>query len=78
VSKASRTLGVQWVLPGKKRPFTHTTVATSDLIAIFAEEGFTFAGARNAINYDHDALAVLDRFVAEGYGNHLMSDVGVR
>ena len=76
--RRSGDLGVQWYLPGRKRPFASTTVATGALIVLFAEQGFTFAQAHEQINYDAEAKAVLARFVDEGYGDTAMTELGVR
>lgn len=67
--RKNNDLGVQWTMPGKKRPFTTTTVATSDLIVLMAEDGHTVDSAHDAINYDEEAKAVLVKFSEAGYGN---------
>lgn len=67
--RKNNDLGVQWVLPGKKRPFANTTVATNDLIVLMAEDGHTVNSAYEAINYDEEAKAVLAKFAEAGYEN---------
>lgn len=66
--KKKQDLGVQWVMPGKKRPFATTTVATNDLIVLMAGDGHTVKSAHDAINYDDEAKAVLQTFIDNGYG----------
>lgn len=67
--KRQRNLGVDWFIPGSKRSFMSTTQATSDTICLFAEDGMTVSQARKAILWDDDAHAVLDHFIAKGFGN---------
>lgn len=70
------SLGVDWHLPCPKRgfkarPFTSTTVASSNLINLLAADGLTWAEVSAAINYDDEAKAVADRFITEGHGDTL-------
>ncbi len=60
---------VQWTLPGRKRPFAHSTTATSDLIVALSQDGLTVSEARDAINYDPEAVAILSTFVDAGHGD---------
>jgi hypothetical protein len=62
-------LGVDWVLPGRKRPFASTTQATSDLIVFLAEDGATFGEVLQAINFDAEASAVVRYFCDHGYAD---------
>jgi len=64
--------------PGRKTPIAHSTVATSQLIGLLAEDGHTFASARDSINFDSDAVAVADAYIARGYGDTKMTDLNVR
>lgn len=68
-------LGVDWTLPGRKRRFATTTVATSDLVVLMAEEGHTVSSAISAINFDEEAIAVLRVFVEHGYGERPLSEL---
>ena len=76
-AKRRRSLGVDWYLPNRKRPFTSTTVATSDLLSDLAGAGLTFNEARRAVLWDADAHVVLDAFIAAGHGPALMTDLKV-
>lgn len=67
--KISSSLGVDWFLPGKKRRFATSTVATSLLIVIASDEGCTVTQAREWINYDDEARGILRAFEAAGYGD---------
>lgn len=60
---------VEWLLPGRKRPFARTPLATSQLIVLIAEEGYTVASARDAIYYDSEAQEILGFYVLHGYGD---------
>lgn len=78
------SLGVDWFLPGQKRRFATTTVASSNLIVYIAESGdmrgpgLTWRQVAAQINYDPEAKAVAERFVAEGYGDHSARDMVCR
>lgn len=67
-------LGVQWLLPDRKRPFMSTTRATLYLIEVLAEEDWTWSRIANGVPYDPDARAVAEQFIAEGYGERLARD----
>ena len=69
---------VQWHLPGSRRPFATSTAATSYLIVAHAAEGRTVSEARRMIAYDPEAAAVLDGYIAAGYADHRLTDLGVR
>lgn len=60
---------VQWHIPGRKKPIAYSTKATSDLIAVLAEEGGTIAEVQRRINFDKDAKAVLQAYIDRGYGD---------
>jgi hypothetical protein len=69
------SLGVDWTLPGKKRRFATSTVATRDLIYILAEQGGTVREAREATLWDIEGRDILFGFEKAGYGEELLSDV---
>lgn len=69
-----QNLGVDWFLPGERRRFATTTKATSDLIALFGEQGMTFGQARREVRYDQEAEAVLEWFCRHGYAAELVHD----
>lgn len=61
--------GVEWRLPHQRRPFAHTTSATSFGIEILADEGLTVDAAIGKLIYDAEGRAVLQRLSDEGYGH---------
>lgn len=68
-AKKARSQGdVLWCLPGKKRPFAYSTVATSDLIVLLAEEDLTVSDTQKLINYDQDAVNILQVFIDNDLG----------
>lgn len=67
--KADPKGDVQWLIPGRKKPIAYSTKATSDLIAVLAEEGGTIAEVHRKINFDEDAKAVLQAYIDCGYGD---------
>lgn len=75
MARREASLGVDWHLPGRKRRFATTTVATSDLIVLLAEDGCTWAELIDQINYDEEAKAVARHFVAHGYGDTTARDM---
>lgn len=70
-----RSLGVDWHLPGRKRPFATTTKATSDLVVLLAGDGHTVDSAHAAVNYDPDARAVLEALSAAGHGDRPLAEL---
>lgn len=72
---AAKSLGVDWFMPGKKRPFATSTRATSDLIVVLGEDGHTVQSAHDAILYDPEGKAILAAFIAEGYVNTPLIDL---
>ena len=60
---------VLWLIPGRKKPIAYSTRATSDLIAVLAEDGGTISEIQPRINYDEDAKAVLQAYIDRGYGD---------
>jgi hypothetical protein len=72
----AKNSGVHWFLPGMKRPFAGTPVATSDLIVLLSETpGITVAEASKAILYDIEAQDILRHFAAAGYGDDGLADI---
>lgn len=65
---------VEWFVPGRKRPIAYSTRATSDLIAVLAEEGGTIREVQTRINYDQEAKAVLQAYIDRGYGDQIASE----
>lgn len=74
-SKRTPSLGVDWHLPARRgdgyarRPFATTTVASSDLIRLLADDGLTWAEVADAILFDPDAKHVATTFVDAGHGD---------
>lgn len=62
---------VSWCLPGRKRPFTYTTIATSDLITVLASQtkNKTPKEILSLITYDPEAKAVMQGYIDKGYGD---------
>lgn len=69
---------VEWSVHNRKRPIAYSTVATSQLIGLLAEDGHTFASARREVRYDSEAQAVLDAYIDRGLGDVTMAAHGVR
>lgn len=69
---------VHWLVPSRKTPIAYSTQAVSHLIGLFAEQGMTFSEAHAAINYDVEAKAVIQKFIDLGFGDHNMTEFGVR
>ena len=79
MASRGKSLGVDWTLPGKKRPFATSTVADSLGIVLCAERGLTVREARVALIYaSTEQSAVLDGFEAAGYGDTTLTDLQVR
>lgn len=68
------SLGVDWHLPTKngsgyaKRRFATTTVASSNLIEMLADDGLTWAQMTEEILFDPEAKAVAQGFIDAGHG----------
>lgn len=60
---------VSWNIPGRKTPIAYSTKATSDLIAVLAEQGGTIREVQSRVNYDQDAKVVLQAYIDRGYGD---------
>jgi len=61
---------VEWFLPKQKRPFAYSTISSSDLIEVLAEEGRTVEEVWASINFDADAKAILAHYMAKGFSKH--------
>lgn len=71
----ARTKGdVVCVVRGRKRPITHCTFGANQTIAAVSEDGCTIQEAYNRINYDHEAKAVLQKYIDLGHGGDKASD----
>lgn len=62
---------VHWYIPGKKKPIAYSTVATSDLIGLVAEDFETIQDVYNAVMYDQEAKAIMQIYIDLGYGNQI-------
>lgn len=62
---------VSWTVPKRKKPIAYSTKATSDLIAVLAQEYETITDVYNAINYDVEAKEILQKYIDLGYGNQI-------
>ena len=62
---------VHWHIPGKKKPIAYSTKATSDLIGLLAEDFETIQDVYDAVMYDQEAKAVLQKYIDLGYGNEV-------
>lgn len=60
-------------LPGRKRPFAHSTTATHDFIIMLSKECATVKECRERIGTvylrDADAEKILDYYIKKGYGD---------
>lgn len=78
--KPKMHLGVDWYLPGYKRPFATTTPATNDLVVAIAYH-YPFlpvcdcAKDDGVFRYEPDARALMDCFIQAGYGHYALSYV---
>ena len=73
------SLGVDWHMPDgrggfRARRFATTTMASSTLIEALASDGHTVESARDAINFDDEAKAVLTAMVDAGFGANPLRD----
>ena len=71
MAKAKIKGDIHWYIPGKNKPIAYSTVATSDLIGLLAEDFETIQDVYNAINYDQEAKDVLQKYIDLGYGNQI-------
>lgn len=79
---SGKGLAVGWYVVGvpkpPKRPIAHSTAATALLMSLLAEEGHTFVTAQAELRYDPEGRAVCQAYIDRGYGDRLMSEMGVR
>ncbi len=66
---------VLWYLPNKKKPFTDSTMATSDYIELLARKYDTVRDCREAIVFDTDAEVILQKYIDAGYGDRNLYDL---
>lgn len=71
MAKTKRKGDVHWFIPNKKKPIAYSTVATSDLIGLLAEDFETIQDVYDAINYDVEAKEILQKYIDLGYGNEI-------
>ena len=69
MTRRQKHLGVEWCLPNKKRPFTYSTKATSDLIEVLYNETGSIDETLAMINYDDDAKEILETYLKHGIHN---------
>ena len=62
---------VSWTVPNKKKPIAYSTVATSNLIGLLAEDFETIQDVYDAITYDVEAKKILQKYIDLGYGNEI-------
>ena len=73
MAKRTTSLGVDWHMPDgrggfRARRFATTTMASSTLVEALASDGHTVLSARDTINFDDEAKAVLTAMVEAGFG----------
>ena len=65
---------VSCTLPGQKRPFGGSTVATSDLIVMLSDDKKTVKDVYDSVHYDQEAKLILKKFIDTGYKDFIMKD----
>ncbi len=77
---ARRSRGdVLWFVPGRKTPIAASTAAESLTLGLLAEQGHTFASARDALTYGSpEEHAILAAYIERGYADTKMQDLGVQ
>ena len=58
----------------KGRPIAFSTTATSDLIALLAEDGCTIEELKDQIVYDIEAKEIIQKYIDLGYGKLIAKD----
>ena len=58
----------------KGRPIAFSTVATSDLIVLLAEDGCTIEELKDKIIYDIEAKEIIQKYIDLGYGKLIAKD----
>lgn len=69
MSKIKCKGAIAWTLPGEKKPFIYSTIATSDYVDMLATKYTTTQEVYDAIVFDEKAKEVLQKFIDAGYGN---------
>lgn len=67
--KAKNKGDVHWFVPNKKKPIAYSTLATKHIIGLLSEELNTIQDVYDAILYDPEAKAILQKYIDLGYGN---------
>lgn len=64
---------VAWSIPKRKTPVAYSTEATSTLIGILSQEDKTrtIKDVQELINYDVEAIRILQIYIDKGYGEEL-------
>lgn len=62
---------VCWSVPNKKKPIAYSTVATSNLIGLLAQECETIQDVYDAVVYDVEAKEILQKYIDLGYGSQI-------
>lgn len=68
---------VLWNIPKVKtnsKPIAYSTTATSDIIAVLAEDGCTIKQLKNKINYDEEAKDIIQKYIDLGHGELIAKD----
>jgi len=63
------SLGVDWYIPNRRTRVFTSTQATSNLIQVLSEDGYSYAEMVNQIHYDPDAVKLCNIMVEQGYGH---------
>ena len=71
MTKAKIKGDVHWYIPNKKKPIAYSTVATSDLIGLLAEDFGTIQDVYDAVTYDVEAKEILQKYIDLVYGNEI-------
>lgn len=71
MTKVKNKGDIHWFVPNKKKPIVYSTVATSDLIGLLAEEHETIQDVYDAVTYDVEAKEILQKYIDLGYGNEI-------
>lgn len=72
--KGWNTCDVKWYVPNRKRAVAYSTKAANDLIVALSQSGKTIKEVREMIQYDTDAIKVLDVYISRGYGETIARD----
>ena len=73
MAKSKNKGDVHWFIPNRKKPIAYSTVATSNLIGLLAEDHETIQDVYNAVTYDQEAKDILQKYIDFGYGNETAS-----